>query len=203
MTKLKLNQAVIVEGKYDKIKLQRLLDADIIQTDGFRIFKDKKTAELIKAYADNNGVIIATDSDSAGFKIRNYLRSYIKDDSIINLYIPDIYGKERRKNNPSAEGKLGLEGIPDEILLNLFVKYTSPDLQKPRGANPVITKQTLYEDGLSGCEKSREKRLALIKELSLPEHISPNALLSVLNSLLGYDNYKKLIKKIYKSEVEN
>ncbi len=194
---IKIKQAVVVEGKYDRIKLMNIIDATIITTDGFRIFKDRQTAELIKAFAATSGIIIATDSDSAGFKIRNYLRSYIKDGKIINLYIPDIPGKERRKDSPSAEKKLGLEGIPDELLIELFFKYSS-DVQS--GSEQKITKLTLYEDNLSGRPDSREKRLALQKYLSLPERLSTNALICVLNSLLGYDEYKNTIKKLFASE---
>lgn len=194
---IKIKQAVVVEGKYDRIKLLNIIDATIITTDGFRIFKDRQTAELIKAFAATSGIIIATDSDSAGFKIRNYLRSYVKDGKIINLYIPDIYGKERRKEASSAEGKLGLEGIPDELLTKLFLKYAS-DVQTD--SESKITKLTLYEDGFSGRPDSREKRLILLKHLSLPERMSTNALIPVLNSLLGYDEYKNTVKKLFSSE---
>lgn len=194
---IKLKQAVIVEGKYDKMKLTQIIDATIIVTGGFRIFKDKKTAELIKAYAQTSGIVIATDSDSAGFKIRNYIRSYVKDGNITNIYIPDIYGKERRKATPSAENKLGLEGVPNDILISLFENLGGIAVDENE---PKITKQTLYEDGLTGSENSSSMRLALLKELNLPEHLTTNALIPVLNSLLGYKSYKLLIDKLFKSE---
>lgn len=194
---IKLKQAVIVEGKYDKMKLTQIIDATIIVTGGFRIFKDKKTAELIKAYAQTSGIVIATDSDSAGFKIRNYIRSYVKDGNITNIYIPDIYGKERRKATPSAENKLGLEGVPNDILISLFENLGGITVDENE---PKITKQTLYEDGLTGSENSSSMRLALLKELNLPEHLTTNALIPVLNSLLGYKSYKLLIDKLFKSE---
>lgn len=194
---IKLKQAVIVEGKYDKMKLSRIIDATIIVTGGFRIYKDKKTAELIKAFANSSGIIIATDSDSAGFKIRNYIRSYVKDGNITNLYIPDIYGKERRKTAPSSENKLGLEGIPDDILTALFKNLGGIPVDT---AENIITKQTLFEDGLTGKDNSREKRTALLNELNLPEHLTTNALIPVLNSILGYKAYKLLLNKLFNSE---
>ena len=117
-----IEQAVIVEGKYDKIKLESIIDAVIIQTNGFAVFKDNEKMSLIKHFAHTNGIIILTDSDTAGFKIRNYLKGTIENDKITNVYIPDIFGKEKRKIKPSKEGKLGVEGIDKDIIVNAFIK---------------------------------------------------------------------------------
>lgn len=190
---IKINKAVIVEGKYDKIKLSGLIDAVIISTDGFRIFKDRETIELIKTFAELSGIIILTDSDAAGFKIRNYIRSAVGDKNIKNIYIPDIYGKEKRKAAYSAERKLGVEGMPDELLISLF-ESAGCEISKPDEFK--ITKAVLYEDGLTGGSGSAERRRVLKKKLGLPERMSTNAMLGVLNSIYGYEKYKKTVKDI-------
>lgn len=189
-----LTQAVIVEGKYDKIKLETVVDALIITTEGFSIFKDKEKKELIKALAKSVGIIILTDSDSAGFKIRNYIKNFVKDGKIYNVYVPDIFGKEKRKISPSKEGKLGVEGISPEII---------SDAIKSAGINAnefdreeIITRVTLFDDGFIGQANSEQKRKKLLHELKLPEAMSINSLLEVINRLYTATEYKAAVEKI-------
>lgn len=191
---IKLKQAVIVEGKYDKIKLQSVVDAVIITTDGFSIYKDKKKMELIRAFAQKDGVVILTDSDGAGFQIRSHLKSCIGGGKVYNIYIPDIFGKEKRKEKPSKEGKLGVEGIPAEILREAFEK-AGITADNSADTKPV-TRENLFDDGFIGMQNSSELRRRLIKELNLPERLTTNSLLDVLNSLIGYDKYKQTVNKI-------
>ncbi len=191
---IKLKQAVIVEGKYDKIKLQSVVDAVIITTDGFSIYKDKEKMELIRAFAQKDGVVILTDSDGAGFQIRNHLKSCIGSGKVYNIYIPDIFGKEKRKEKPSKEGKLGVEGIPAEILSEAFEK-AGITADNSADTKPV-TRENLFDDGFIGMQNSSELRRKLIKELNLPERLTTNSLLDVLNSLIGYDRYKQAVNKI-------
>lgn len=191
---IKLKQAVIVEGKYDKIKLQSVVDAVIITTDGFSIYKDKKKMELIRAFAQKDGVVILTDSDGAGFQIRSHLKSCIGGGKVYNIYIPDIFGKEKRKEKPSKEGKLGVEGVPAEILREAFEK-AGITADNSADTKPV-TRENLFDDGFIGMQNSSELRRRLIKELNLPERLTTNSLLDVLNSLIGYDKYKQAVNKI-------
>ena len=179
---IKIDEAIVVEGKYDKIKLSSIVDAVIIVTNGFGIFKDKEKLELIRYYASKTGIIIMTDSDSAGRKIRGYIRGAVRDGRIINVYTPDIFGKEKRKTKPSAEGKLGVEGIDTATLLAAFEKagITAGE----RTAPPDITKLTLYELGLSGGSNSSELRRRLQKKLGLPSLMSATALTEVLNTMM-------------------
>lgn len=191
--KIHINQPIIVEGKYDKIKLESLIDGLIITTDGFRIYKDKEKLSLIRAFAMNGGVIILTDSDGAGFQIRNHLKSCIGNGKITNIYIPDIFGKEKRKEKPSKEGKLGVEGIDAETLRKAFLE--AGVLSDSVTGEPWLTKADLLDDGLTGGENSAELRKRLAAELSLPEHISVNALLEVLNRLYDRERYENALKK--------
>lgn len=191
----KIAQVIIVEGKYDLIKLSSLVDALILTTDGFRIFKDKEKIELIKTVGEKNGVIILTDSDAAGFKIRAFLKSVLPKEMITHAYIPNIEGKEKRKEVPSKEGLLGVEGVGDDIIITAlqragakFNNSTSQDRQ--------ITKFDLFELGLSGGRDSSNLRRKLLKTMSLPERMSCNAMLDVLNSLITYDEFIDLIKKL-------
>ena len=189
-----IQQAIIVEGKYDKIKLSSVIDAVIIVTNGFSIFKDKEKMSLIRTYAKKTGIIILTDSDSAGFKIRNYLKGSVEG-NIINVYIPDIFGKERRKEKASKEGKLGVEGMDGEIIINALKKagvvFSERDIQKES-----ITRMNLYEDGFSGGDNSSFKRKKLLKYLELPELLSVSGMLDILNSMFTLDEYKKIISEI-------
>lgn len=185
-------QAIIVEGKYDKIKLSSIMDAVILITNGFRIFHDPEKMALIRYYAKTTGVIILTDSDTAGFKIRNYLKGAVQEGKLYHVYIPDIYGKERRKGKPSAEGKLGVEGIEKKRLLESFAKAGILADETPEKTDP-ITKLDLYELGLSGGTDSKQKRKALQKELGLPDLLSAASLLEVLNTMMTRDElYRQL-----------
>ncbi len=197
---IKINQAVIVEGKYDKIKLSSILDAVIIETDGFGIFKDKEKQKFIRMIARKKGIIVLTDSDSGGFVIRSFLSGIVDSDKITHVYIPDIFGKEKRKAAPSKEGKLGVEGIDKEIILEAFRKagITSENVTAESNGKPEVTKTDLFEDGICGKENSSEKRKQLLKKLALPERMSANAMLKVINSYLTYDDYKNAIKEIEK-----
>lgn len=195
---LHTNMAVIVEGKYDKIKLSSVIDAVIIPTNGFRVFKDKEKMALIRYYASGAGIIILTDSDSAGFKIRNYIKGSIKNARIFNVYIPDIYGKERRKTEYSKEGKLGVEGMDEDVLIEAFKKSGIDFSSEPRRRRD-ITKMDLFEDGLSGGANSSEKRAELLRILGLPELLTANAMLEVLNSMLTREQYKQAVGKLGKT----
>ncbi len=179
---LQIRQAIIVEGKYDKIKLSSLVKAVIIPTHGFRIFKDAEMLELIRHYAQTTGIIILTDSDRAGFRIRSYLKGAIPNGSIRNIYIPDIFGKEKRKDKPSAEGKLGVEGMDAAVLREAFAK--AGVLSEDAPAGEPITKTDLYLAGLNGTPNSAERRRALQQRLGLPSMLSAAALLEILNSMM-------------------
>lgn len=189
---IKVKQAVIVEGKYDKIRLSNILDAFIVETNGFQIYKDKQRRDFIKKLADERGIIILTDSDHSGFQIRNYIASGIPREKIRHLYIPDIYGKEKRKTEPSKEGKLGVEGIDDKILSEIFLKAEiefSAEENRKR-----ITNYDLFAYGISGGENAKEKRKKLLKKLNLPEFLSTNSLLSYLNSSVTMEEFITLVK---------
>jgi ribonuclease M5 len=190
--KLHPKQAVIVEGKYDKAKLANIIDAPIITVDGFGLFKNAEKLALIRYFAEKTGIIILTDSDRAGFKIRGYIKGAVLKGEIIDVYIPDIYGKERRKVSPGKEGKLGVEGVPDEVLIEAFAKAGISD--KPADSDnrtEKITKADLAAAGLSGGNNSAEKRRELQKELCLPEHLSANGLLDILNVMMSRDDFLK------------
>lgn len=191
-----LKQAVIVEGKYDKIKLSSIVDALIITTDGFSVFKNKEKIALIKRLAEKDGVIVLTDSDSAGFKIRNYIKGCTKNGKITNIYIPDIFGKEKRKAAPSKEGKLGVEGIPSQILIEAFEKAGVIIDNDDRKQKEAVTRIRLFDDGLIGQANSDEKRKKLLKALSLPSLLSTGAMLEVLNSMFTLEEYAEAVKSI-------
>lgn len=193
---IKVKQAVIVEGKYDKIKLSSVIDGLIITTDGFSVFKDKEKIALIRKLAENQGIIILTDSDSAGFKIRNYIKGCTQKGKITNIYIPDIFGKEKRKTSPSKEGKLGVEGIPVNVLKEAFEKADISSENTEKAHKEEITKIMLYDDGLIGRDRSEEKRKKLQKKLSLPEMLSVNSLIEVLNGLFSLEEYRNALKDI-------
>ena len=185
-------QAIVVEGKYDKIKLSSILDAVILVTIGFRIFRDPEKMALIQYYARTTGVIVLTDSDRAGFQIRNYLKGAVRDGKLYHVYIPDIYGKEHRKEKPSAEGKLGVEGIRKDVLLEAFAKAGVLTDEVPEKADP-ITRYDLYELGLSGGADSKARRKALQKRLGLPDLLSAASLLEVLNTMMTRQELQQLL----------
>jgi len=194
-----IKQAVVVEGKYDKIKLESILDALIIPTDGFRIFKDRAMLELLRTLAKTRGLIILTDSDSAGFQIRAYLGGAVSEGEVTHVYVPDVFGKEPRKEKASSEGKLGVEGLPKEVLIKAFqqANISFEQLERPGTA---ITRQDFYQDGLIGRKNSAQKRVAFLKLLDLPERLSTHALANIINSILSVDAYRKIIKTIDERE---
>ena len=191
---IKISEAVIVEGKYDKIKLSSIIDAAIIVTNGFGIFKDPEKLSLIRYYAQKTGIIILTDSDAAGRKIRGYIKGAVSEGRITNAYIPDILGKEKRKTKPSAEGKLGVEGIDSRILLSAFEK--SGISASDSAERSDITKLTLYELGLSGGKNSRELREKLQERLGLPHQLSAAALVEVLCTMMNSAELAEITEKV-------
>ncbi len=191
MNKIKIDIPVIVEGKYDVIKLNSLIDAKIIKTDGFGIFNSKESDIYIKKLAEKKGVIVLTDSDGAGLCIRNHLNSILPKDKTIHLYPPQIEGKEKRKKSPSKEGFLGVEGLSSDVIIKLFSPFSSQKNETKR----EITKTDFFNDGLSGQIDSTQKRNKLKSHLNLPSNLSANALLDTLNFLYSYDEYKQFLKE--------
>ena len=196
---LKVKEAVIVEGKYDKIKLSSVIDGVIIPTNGFNIFKNKDTIEIIRYFAKNTGIIILTDSDAAGFKIRSFIKGAVQDGKITNVYIPDIFGKERRKNAPSKEGKLGVEGMEKEIILEAFRKAGISASEK-EASSDTITRLDFYELGFSGGENSSDMRKKLLAELDLPERLSTTGIIDILNTLMTRQEFFEIAEKINRKE---
>ena len=190
MTKLKIKEAVIVEGKYDKVKLSSLIDGLIIETHGFQIFRDKKQLAFLRRLADTRGLLVLTDSDGAGFQIRHFLAGSIDPSKIKHAYIPDILGKERRKEKPSSEGKLGVEGLPVKILREAILRAgVACGEETHEAAKRPITKLDLFEAGLTGRDDSAARRRSFLASLGLPEHLSANAMVPVLNSMMTYEEF--------------
>lgn len=190
---ISIKEAIIVEGKYDKMRLKSAVDATIIETNGFRIFKDKEKVNLIKQLAQKQGIIILTDSDSAGFLIRNHLRGIVPQEQIKNAYIPQIKGKEKRKDHPSKEGTLGVEGVDEDIILKALQNAGAVCGKENQ---ELITKTDLYNLGITGGEKSKILRTALLKELKLPQYMSAKAMLEVLNTVTTPKELYTLVEKI-------
>lgn len=180
-----IREAVVVEGRYDKNTLSQLVDTVILETSGFGIFKNSELAALLRRLAETRGLIVLTDSDGAGFVIRNHLKNTLPKEGVKHAYIPDVYGKERRKRTPGKEGKLGVEGMSPAVLEQVLRRAGATFLEQgeKRAQGDPITKADLYGLGLSGGPDSAEKRRALLQRLDLPEHMSANALLPVLNAL--------------------
>ena len=190
---VKIREAILVEGRYDKNTLSQIVDAPILETAGFGIFKDKKQLALLRQVAEKRGLIVFTDSDGAGFVIRNHIKSAIPGKYLKHAYIPDIMGKERRKAAPGKEGKLGVEGMRPEVILEAL-RAAGATIEGEDGKEVHrITKQDLMELGLSGGPNASARRLALLKKLNLPEHMSANAMLQALNLLMDLDELKKLL----------
>lgn len=184
---IRLDRPVIVEGKYDKIALENVVDALIITTDGFGIFKNREKCDLIRQLARKNGVIIMTDSDSAGAVIRSYLKKIISDCKIVNVYVPELRGKERRKAKPSKSGLIGVEGMSPEIIEEALKRSGVFSVKKENGRK--ITKTDMFVLGLSGREDSSLKRKDFLRFLGLPESLSSSAMLDVLNNMLTADEF--------------
>ena len=190
---VKINEAIVVEGRYDKKTLSQIVDAPILETSGFGIFKDKKQMALLRRVAEKRGLIVFTDSDGAGFVIRNHIKSAIPGKYLKHAYIPDIYGKERRKAAPGKEGKMGVEGMTREVLLDALRKAGATIEGEETATSQQITKQDLMELGLSGGADASAKRLALLKKLNLPEHMSANAMLQALNLLYTREELETIL----------
>lgn len=180
---VKIREAIVVEGRYDKNTLSQVVDTTIFETNGFGIRKDKARMDLLRRVAEQRGLIVFTDSDGAGFVIRNFLKGAIPAKYLKHAYIPDIPGKERRKSAPGKEGKLGVEGMTPEILLSCLKRAGATILGEDTPTEQPITKQDLLDLGLSGGANASEKRKKLMKKLALPEHLSPNGLLQALSLL--------------------
>lgn len=196
---IRIKQAIIVEGRYDKIRLSNIVDAVIICTDGFSIFKDTEKQELIKSLAAKTGIIILTDSDSAGFKIRSFIRNIVKQGEVLNAVTPDIYGKERRKLQPSKQGKLGVEGIPDDILIGSLERCGAvTDAGNEAPCAEPLTRADLMELGLIGGDNSSDRRRELQRSLGLPELLSVKLLLEVVNKMYTRSEVIKAAEKIQK-----
>lgn len=193
---VRIREAIVVEGRYDKNTLSQIVDAPILETAGFGIMKDKAQLSLLRRVAENRGLIVFTDSDGAGFVIRNYLKGAIPT-GLKHAYIPDVYGKERRKAAPGKEGKLGVEGMPPEVILQALRRAGATIVGEAEAQTQGITKLDMMELGLSGGKNSSEKRLALLKRLGLPEHMSSNALLQALNLLMDVQTLR-----VYAAELE-
>ena len=188
----KIREAIIVEGKYDKQRILSLLDALVIETTGFDVFRNDETKEYIKTVAEKQGIVILTDSDRAGMRIRNFIRTFVPEEFIKNAYIPEIEGKEKRKSRPSREGTVGVEGVDGELIISALKRcgctIDGESFEKKGG----ITRQMLYDDGYIGRENSAEKRLNLCKSLGLPSKISTNSLIRAINSVCDTDEYIKI-----------
>ena len=193
MERLKIPYPVIVEGRYDKLRLESVIEAHIIPTDGFGIFKREEKASMLRVLAQKTPLILLTDSDGAGKLIRSHLTSVLPADRVIQLYVPRISGKEKRKSEASAEGILGVEGMERELLYELFAPYADAEAVANRMAENPLSKTDFYEDGLTGTEGSREKRDALCLRLGLPTGMTPNALLAALRMLCTYEEYCALV----------
>ena len=188
---IKINEVIVVEGKYDKNKLKQIFDATILETSGFGIFNDFEKRKLLMRIAEEKGLVILTDSDGAGFVIRNYIKSFIPKEYLKEVYIPDIYGKERRKKKKSKEGKIGVEGISDNTLINAFKKsgINFSEIQVNNSKKQQITKADMYRKGLSGRENSKQLREKLLKNLDLPVYLNNNGLLDILNIMFTRDEF--------------
>ena len=191
-----MTQAIVVEGKYDKNKLSQLVDAPVFETDGFGVLSDDAKLSLLRRVAEKRGLVILTDSDGAGFVIRNYLRGALPKDRVLHAYIPDVPGKERRKKTPGKEGKLGVEGMEPEVLIRAL-RNAGAELDGEAVSRPAqITHTDFFELGISGGAGSREKRAKLLSALRLPAHMSTNALLDAVNLLYGREEFFSICEEL-------
>lgn len=188
---LTIKETIIVEGKFDKEQIRRVCSAPIICTDGFEIFRSKRMADTIRKLAETTGIIVLTDSDRAGFKIRGYIKTCTGGRGVVkHAYIPTLHGKEKRKDKPGKEGLLGVEGMSDNVLIETLKRVGT---EAPEAETPTLTKAELYRDGLSGGEGSREKRSRVLSRLKLPVRLSPNAMIELINKAGLYNEYKNAL----------
>ena len=193
---IRIREAIVVEGRYDKNTLSQLVDAPIFETSGFGVMNNRELLSFLREVARRRGLIILTDSDGAGFVIRNYLKGALPKEQVLHAYIPDIFGKVRRKRQAGKEGKLGVEGMTPEILLAALRDAGAHiEGETAQAAGEPITKLDLFELGLSGTADSSERRAALKRELSLPEHLSANGLLDALNVLFRREEFLERYKR--------
>ena len=193
---VKIKEAIVVEGRYDKNTLSQIVDAPILETSGFGIFKDKQQMALLRRIAETKGLIVFTDSDGAGFVIRNHIKSAIPGKYLKHAYIPDVYGKEKRKASPGKEGKLGVEGMTGDVILESLRRAGATIEDEEAHSANQITKQDLMELGLSGGPDASARRLKLLKELRLPERMSPNAMLQALNLLYTLEELTTIVESM-------
>lgn len=187
---LSIKEAIIVEGRYDKNTLSQIVDAVIIETGGFALFNDREKQAYIRKIAEKRGIIVLTDSDGAGFVIRNFLRGCIDHAMVKHAYIPDVFGKERRKNAPSKEGKLGVEGMKKEVLIDALRRAgATMDDSPAEESREKVTKLDFYRLGYTGGENSREKRSELLKKLELPQRLTTDGLLEAVNSMMSREDF--------------
>lgn len=193
---IRIREAIIVEGRYDVNKIKQIVDTMVIETSGFSIFNNKEKLQLIRRIAAQRGVLILTDSDGAGFVIRNYLKGALPKEQVKHAYIPQIAGKERRKVHGSKEGTLGVEGIPDEVLLDVLRRAGVTVLDHALPAARQITKADFFAWGLSGGAGSGAKRQRLLQRLQLPRHMTANALLEYINAVASYEEIETLVSEL-------
>lgn len=193
---IRLKEAIIVEGRYDKIKLSGIVDAPIIETGGFRVFNDREKQKLIRQIAAARGIVILTDSDGAGFVIRNFLKGAVPKKQIKNCYIPQLAGKEKRKAQAGKEGLLGVEGMTDEVIIEALRRCGATVLGEETALREEISKADLYELGLTGTAYSAELRQRLLKYLNLPTYLSTNAMLTALNCLYSLEELKETLEQL-------
>lgn len=196
---VKIREAILVEGRYDKNTLSQIVDAPILESSGFGIFKDKQQLSLLRRVAETRGLIVFTDSDGAGFVIRNHIKSAIDGKFLKHAYIPDIPGKERRKSSPGKEGKLGVEGMTPDVILEALRRAGATMDGKVSTDLHLITKQDMMDLGLSGGANSAAKRALLMKKLDLPEKMSSNAMLQALNLLYSLDELRNIVETLEKT----
>ena len=200
--RLKIAYPVVVEGAYDRLRLQNVIEAQILTTEGFGIFNKKEKRALLQALAQKTPIIVLTDSDGAGKLIRSHVTSILPPERIIHLYVPRIEGKEKRKKEASAEGILGVEGMENELLYQLLLPYENDEKRTTCAQNP-LSKTDFYIDGLTGGEGSAARRNAFAKKLGLPPDMTPNALLAAVRVLCSYEEYCRLVGRERRAQDEN
>lgn len=196
--KQKIKEVIVVEGRYDQNAIAQVVDANVIATGGFSVFNDGEKLAFLRKLAEKQGVIVLTDSDGAGFVIRNYLKGALPKDCVKQAYIPDVYGKERRKRTAGKEGKLGVEGMKPEVLLEALRRAGATFLDQPtqEDRGEPLTKADLFELGLSGTADSTIRRQALLRQLELPEHLTANGLLQALNLLYSREEFLRFVQNV-------